>query len=389
MKIIQINSFSFSKLLKNFEKEIYSNWYAQVAFQLKKYYPKLKIEAWTLEKNYKKEKRKNVKKIKFRIFPTNISIRHSMEISLKMLKALKKEIKNSEKNNEKLIIHFHEYHTWQTYLILSLIKKHKNLKIIGQHHGARSPFKNIIKYKRLFLFLPLIILMQASEYFLFRHIDFFYYQSKEEENYLKKIVSKSKIRFQTIGINNEYFRYVNKKYAKKKLNLDLNKKYILYLGRIKTTKGIKELLDAFKEIKNKNIKLLLVGEGVDFKKYKKYSEEENIENIKFIGPKYGKEKILYLSACDIFVLPSYTEGASVAVMEAMAKNLQIITTNVGGLPKTLMNGKAGILINPYSQEEITHAINKILKKDKKDIKKYAERFKWNKIIKQTYHDYIK
>jgi glycosyltransferase involved in cell wall biosynthesis len=67
------------------------------------------------------------------------------------------------------------------------------------------------------------------------------------------------------------------------------------------------------------VELLIIGEGVDFKKYKRYVNENNIKNVKFLGPKYGEEKKLFLSACDCLILPSHTEGAPVVLMEAIAK----------------------------------------------------------------------
>ena len=52
------------------------------------------------------------------MFPSAITIRPGMEISFGILRALKEEIKKVEKGNIKLIIHFHEYHSWPVYLLL-------------------------------------------------------------------------------------------------------------------------------------------------------------------------------------------------------------------------------------------------------------------------------
>ncbi len=386
MKTIQINGGSLSLILKNYESDIFENWYAQVAFHLKKQYPKIAVEAWTPERLYNNEKTKKVRGVKFRIFPTTISIRHSMEISWEMINALKKEAKIFSKKKEKLIIHFHEYHSWQVYLILLLIKKSKNIKIIAQHHGGRSPFANLRKYKRLFLAFPVIGLMQLAERFLFRKIDLFYPLSNEEIDYLKKVSPGSKIKFQTMGISEEYFKKIGRKKARKKLGLNLNKKYVLYLGRIKTTKGIKELLDAARELK-KDAELLLIGEGVDFEKYKDYAVKNRIKNAKFLGPLYGEKKLLYLSAADCLILPSHTEGAPVVLMEALAKNLPVIATNVGGIPKMIKNKKEGIIINPNKKGEIKKAIKEILLWKPKNLAASAERYLWKKIIKRTLRDY--
>jgi len=94
-----------------------------------------------------------------------------------------------------------------------------------------------------------------------------------------------------------------------------------------------------------------------------------------------------LSACDFLVLPSYTEGAPVVLMEAMAEGLSLIATNVGGIPLMIQNGKNGLIINPKSSQDIVNAIKKVLKNPFEDIKKYAEQYKWKKIIERTIEDY--
>lgn len=384
IKVIQVNSSSSSLSTKHYEKDIFNGWYAQVAYQLKKAKKDLEIECWTPEKEYKKEQMKYNRGIKFRIFPSTLTIRNGMEISLKMIKTLKREIKKAKRLNYKLIIHFHEYHSWQVYLSLLNIKKDKNIKLIAQHHGGRSPLNNLIKYKRLILFLPAIILMQFSEYFLFKKINKFYALGKNEEKYLRNLAPKSEIVFQTMGIEDIYFKNINKSLARKKLGLKGNKKYVLYLGRIKSTKGIDELLRAMPSI---DAELNLVGEGPDYEKNKKYILKNKIKNINFIGSKYGNEKILYLAASDCLILPSYTEGAPVVLMEAIAQNLPVVATNVGGIPEMIETNREGIIIKPKSISEIINSLKKILSWKKKDIRKYAEKYKWKNIIENTLKDY--
>jgi len=382
MKIIQISSASSSFSVKDYGEDIFKVWSAKVGFELKKAYPKLDIECWTPEKECKQEKEIMKNGIKFKIFPTELSVRHGMEICFGMIRALKKEMKK-DKN---LILHFHEYHSWITYLLLFFAGN--KVKIICQHHGGRSPMNNLFKYKKLLIFLPAIFLMQFAENLLFKKVGIFYALTDEEINYLKKKNS-GKIKFQTMGISDEYFKKQEKIEIRKKLNLDNNKKYGIYLGRIKTTKGIKELLDAVKALKDRNFELLLIGGGVDSEKYKDYANKNKIENAKFLGNIYGNKKRDYLSAGDFLILPSYTEGAPVVLMEAIAENLPVIATNVGGIRKMIENYREGIIINPQSKEEIINAIKEILKWKNKNIRKYAEKYRWEKIIKNTMEDYNK
>ena len=106
-----------------------------------------------------------------------------------------------------------------------------------------------------------------------------------------------------------------------------------------------------------------------------------------MGSFFHKEKLPYLSSADVFILPSSKEGASVSVMEAMARNLPIVTTDIGGMPLMVEDGKEGIIIRQKNPEDITKAVRKILKWKRKDVRKSAERYKWEKIIGDTVKDY--
>lgn len=384
-KIIQINTTSHSLMTKDYDNDKYKNWYARLAVNIKKYYPTLKIECWSPEKEYKEEKIEGKNGIVFREFPSNIALRHGMDISFALVDALKKEIKISEDKKEKLIIHFHEYHSWQTYVILSKIEKSGYTKIIAQHHGGRPPIKTLFKYKKLFWAAPVLIGMQFFENLLLKRIDIFYSLSDEETAYLKKVAPNSKVKFLTMGISEEYFKKGNKIKARKKLGMDLKKKYFLFIGRMCDAKGLPELLSAIKGMK---IELILIGGGDEIERYKKYIKENKIDNARFVGVLYGKEKIEYLTACDYLILPSRTEGAPVVVMEALAKNLPVIATDVGGVRKMIKDNVNGIIIPPYSSSAIKKAIEQILKWNKKNVKKYAKVYKWKRIIKETVKDYL-
>jgi len=389
LKIIHISSVSASLFLNSgrgdIKKLTKENWHALTSVEIKKRYPRLDIECWSPEIRYKKEKGFSNLNLKFRIFPSNFVLRPGMELCFLMIKKLNEEIEKNQ--NKKIIIHLHEYHSWQVYLILYFLKKRENVRVVVQHHGGRSPIANLKKYKRLILFFPAIILMQFFENLLFKKVDIFYVLSENEIDYLEKIAPKSLIKFQSMGIGEEYFKIVNRKETRKKLGLDLNKKYVIFIGRIKATKGIKELLDASRKLKE--IDFLILGRGEDFERYKEYMESKNIKNVKFLGPIYGDEKFDYLSASDCLILPSHTEGAPVVLMEAIAKNIPVISTNVGGIPKMIKNRREGIIIKPNSRKEIIKSIKEILKWKRKKIQKYAKKYKWSNIVKQTYEDYKK
>lgn len=124
---------------------------------------------------------------------------------------------------------------------------------------------------------------------------------------------------------------------------------ILFIGHITKTKGIDELLEVAKCLKD--INFIFVGELHENYKNKSYAQ-----NIFFVGNVNHREVIGYLDNADVFILPSYTEGFSVAVLEAMARGLPIITTNVG-YNTTLIGDEGGIIVETRDVNSIIESIS--------------------------------
>ena len=81
-------------------------------------------------------------------------------------------------------------------------------------------------------------------------------------------------------------------------------------------------------------------------------------NVKFLGNKKHEEIIYYLDQADVFVFPSYSEGFSLALLEAMSRGLPIIVTDVGNNKELLENkiGKGGIIIDPRDKFALYNAM---------------------------------
>lgn len=189
-----------------------------------------------------------------------------------------------------------------------------------------------------------------------------------------------------MGIDDFYFKEVSKKEARRKLGFSENKKIILYLGRLHEVKGINFLIDAMKELKD--VELKIIGYGPEEASLKEQTKRLKLKNVEFLGGIFGKNKLLYLSAADALVLPSSKEGAPVVVMEAMARNLPSIVTNVGGVPLMIKQDINGKIIQEKSPKAIVHATREVLTWKNKNIKKYAEAYRWKKIIDNTIKDYL-
>ncbi|MBI2630274.1 glycosyltransferase family 4 protein [Candidatus Pacearchaeota archaeon] len=386
LKIIMLAHASHSYFLgdgKGDPKEIIKGgWFSQVARQLRKFNPEINVECWCPEKHYKKEEDFLFEKIKFRVFPTSFSPVYALDFSIPMMRALKKEIKENKQNGIKTIIHMHEYHNFHGLMIATLFK---NEKIIGQHHGGSWPLKHIMQTKKYKLVFPLFMIGQIWENLVLKNISCFFALSEDEMDYLKERAVKSRIKFQTMGIEDEYFKREEKKTARKKLKLKEKDKIIIYIGRLTEIKGIKYLIDAMESLKE--VKLKIIGFSQELQRFKDYAKEKNLENVEFLGGKFGEEKMLYLSAADALVLPSAKEGAPVTIMEALARNTPVVVTDVGGIPLMVKNGREGVVIKPKSSEEIVRGVKEILSWKSKNVQQYAERYRWRDIVKETIKEY--
>ena len=152
------------------------------------------------------------------------------------------------------------------------------------------------------------------------------------------------------------------KYKKLKFNKKISDKYV-FVGRLIADKGIRELVEAFKIFnKNNNKKSrlnLIVMEDEDndtsiklhqLKKWIKGSEitiKKNVKNINHI-----------LSTNGCLILPSYSEGMSRSIMEAISSGRPVICSNIHGCKEMVINNFNGFLIKPRSIKSLYNALNK-------------------------------
>jgi glycosyltransferase involved in cell wall biosynthesis len=142
-------------------------------------------------------------------------------------------------------------------------------------------------------------------------------------------------------------------------------KTIMFLGWVIKTKGIEELLSAWKKVykENNDWKLRIVGPcEVEYLDYLK--SHYSFEGVIYEGEKSHKEAMDLLNSSEIFILPSYTEGFPNAVLEAMSLSKPIIATRVGAIPDMLADN-CGILIDSKEPEDIVIALKSLIADDER------------------------
>lgn len=170
-----------------------------------------------------------------------------------------------------------------------------------------------------------------------------------------------------------------------------NPRTLLFAGHCIPTKGVTELVTACKSISG--IKLLMVGAiSPEMESHLKSLSGDDNSWLEIKGQVSHKETIAYMKSCDIFVLPTYTEGFPNVILESMACGCPIIASGVGAIPEMLEeeNGKCyGVVIEPRNTQQLKSAIEMLLRDS--DLKhecgsnakvRVIERYSIEKVCKQ-------
>jgi glycosyltransferase involved in cell wall biosynthesis len=125
-------------------------------------------------------------------------------------------------------------------------------------------------------------------------------------------------------------------------------------------KGHKEFFTALSTLKDRHpVEALIIGGGRREAEVKQLAAEMGLAGrVHFLGQRQDIPDLL--SALDIFVLPSHSEGVSLALLEGMAAGLPVIATAVGGLPEVVTDGVNGLLIPPQDPEALAQALARFL-----------------------------
>ncbi len=165
-------------------------------------------------------------------------------------------------------------------------------------------------------------------------------------------------------INLEDFEFeIDNSKKSKELGIPEENLNIVSVSNLRKGKGHKYLLGAFDRVYrqgHENMNLLIVGDGDQRPILEKQAKIcESGDHIYFLGRRSDVLEILKI--CDIFVLPTFAEGMSNAIMEAMASKLAVITTDIDVNKDLIKNNYSGILVPVKNSDVIAENITKLLK----------------------------
>lgn len=136
----------------------------------------------------------------------------------------------------------------------------------------------------------------------------------------------------------------------------------VYLGLLSKSKGFFDLLRACGRLRRSGRQFRLIACGIgDENAVRAVVAEENLSDvIEMPGWIVGDDKVRVLSRADVLVLPSYSEGMPMSVIEAMQAGCAVVGTAVGAVPGMVDDGVSGYVVTPGDVDALTERMSALI-----------------------------
>ncbi len=163
-------------------------------------------------------------------------------------------------------------------------------------------------------------------------------------------------------IDFERFKKIDKDHFKKAIAPN-GERILTHISNFRKVKRIEDVICVFKKVYDKiPSKLLLIGDGPERHAMEELCRKIGLSHeVRFLGKQDAVEELLAVS--DLFIMASESESFGLAALEAMACEVPIISTNVGGLPELNIHGQTGFLSNVGDIEQMAQNAINILSDD--------------------------
>jgi len=205
----------------------------------------------------------------------------------------------------------------------------------------------------------------------------------------ESFLNKFQVKVISNAINTEIFKNKDKSFIRKKYDIPLEKKIILFVAaNLKDErKGVKYFFESLKNIKDGNYLVLTIGKKINLRE-----EIKTGVNVRQLGYVYDKKMMSDVySIADIFCISSLDDNFPTTVLEAMACGVPVVGFRVGGIPEQVTED-CGILVNSKDTKSLGKALEKLLNDDglrKKFSENCKKRVLQNYTIEKFTDNYIK
>lgn len=202
------------------------------------------------------------------------------------------------------------------------------------------------------------------------------------------------------GVHQDRFTPGDRSKARQDLGLD-DRPTILFVGALGKWKGIDTLLPAFAAAKRRvpDAQLVFCGKGDLETTIRQFRETNHLEDSIFLQGYIGRDQLpRYFQACNVFVLPSLTEGSGNVLLEAASCERASIGSRVGGIPDYIFEGETGFLFQKQNHTDLSERLCQLLldpaaadQMGKAGRDRVMRQFRYSQMIDQTvqvYHDVL-
>jgi len=182
------------------------------------------------------------------------------------------------------------------------------------------------------------------------------------------------------GIDQARFVPRPQEQARQALSLPVPGRMLLFVGNLKTSKGI---LDAVRALAAAQLpadtRLYMIGDGADRSRLQTEIERLALSGrVQLMGAQPHDTVPLWMAAADVLLLPSHAEGVPNVVLESMAAGRPVVASRVGGIAEVLP-AHAGILVEAHDTGQLASAMQAALNRhwDSQAIREHAQQFTWD------------
>jgi glycosyltransferase involved in cell wall biosynthesis len=167
------------------------------------------------------------------------------------------------------------------------------------------------------------------------------------------------------GVDGARFRIRDRAEARKSVGIEHDRPVIGYVGNIRPVKGSDVLIEAMdhlvKQLGNTEAELWIVGSGEIEAQVRARTTALGLDSrVRFLGRQPHEAIPRWMSAVDVFCLPSRNEGCPNVILEALASGKPVVASRVGGIPELLTDGENGYLVPAEDPAALAGALAKAL-----------------------------